>query len=349
MNGEATDSDFSGRVWDSDKKKAEERVFQYKQQMIMLQGMIDRTELFHPLPSPDIKIASQEAMEKNYIRFIYDDELKLTDGRLMFWEWHKKINKTIKEGARIIVSGQYGNSYSSRMDYSESRIIKSDRIWREQNYSLPNSGIYQVEKFERKEYDIQRIKGKDFDEKEVGKKYLVRKRFVYENDKEVIMLNKDGSEKYSITESHLIIKYNPKDTVYKRYDSHDRKNRLSFIIDPNQDKFILNLDEVSMDDVDFYLNNRLDRKEYLWMIPCLYEVKKCRLAEREFEKDFVKMTAGQLLKSANGKKSMSELEEMIWTAVDWWKLKNKWKRGINKDDAKALRMIKKRIEKQLSL
>jgi len=30
--------------------------------------------------------------------------------------------------------------------------------------------------------------------------------------------------------------------------------------------------------------------------------------------------------------------------VDWWKYKNKWKRPIDKDDAKALRMIERKLK-----
>jgi len=37
-------------------------------------------------------------------------------------------------------------------------------------------------------------------------------------------------------------------------------------------------------------------------------------------------------------------EEDVWEAVNWWKIKNKWKRPIREDDNKALRMIEKRVK-----
>jgi len=40
-------------------------------------------------------------------------------------------------------------------------------------------------------------------------------------------------------------------------------------------------------------------------------------------------------------------EKEIWKAVDWWKHKVIWKRPIRQDDAKAWRMIKGRINREI--
>lgn len=64
-----------------------------------------------------------------------------------------------------------------------------------------------------------------------------------------------------------------------------------------------------------------------------------RLAEIEWEKEFVKMTIGELQKEG-----CSVDEKDVWSAIDWWKNKVIWKRPITKDDAKALRMIKSKLK-----
>jgi hypothetical protein len=46
------------------------------------------------------------------------------------------------------------------------------------------------------------------------------------------------------------------------------------------------------------------------------------------------------LKNLNEEK----IYELIWDAIDWWKHKNLYKRPIDKDDAKALRMIVKKLK-----
>jgi len=71
------------------------------------------------------------------------------------------------------------------------------------------------------------------------------------------------------------------------------------------------------------------------MIPLLQEVKKWKLEEIEREKEFVKLVIGR----------NNTTENKVWEAIKWWKLKNKWKRGVDSDDAKALRMIERRIKK----
>jgi hypothetical protein len=45
-------------------------------------------------------------------------------------------------------------------------------------------------------------------------------------------------------------------------------------------------------------------------------------------------------------KSSETIYQEIFDAIDWWKFKNMWKRPIEKDDTKALRMIVKHILKK---
>jgi len=92
---------------------------------------------------------------------------------------------------------------------------------------------------------------------------------------------------------------------------------------------------MSLDDVEYYINNRYERKDYLEILPILYTIKKERLEEIKQEKDFVKAMADR----------NNVPEEKVWEAVNWWKNKVIWKRPIREDDAKAWRMIKGRIKK----
>ena len=46
------------------------------------------------------------------------------------------------------------------------------------------------------------------------------------------------------------------------------------------------------------------------------------------------------------KAPQEELLEAAKESMRWWKIKNKWKRGLKKDDAKAFRMIGARLKKQ---
>lgn len=137
-------------------------------------------------------------------------------------------------------------------------------------------------------------------------------------------------------------KYLPGDEVFKGWNYskefigyQERKKRVGFWVFNDE---ILNYDQISLEDIDFYINCRTERSHYLDMMPILYMLKKIRKEELEREKLFV-----QLILQRNS----NTTEKRVWELVDWWKFKNKWKRPIDKDDAKALRMIERKLKKEL--
>jgi hypothetical protein len=101
---------------------------------------------------------------------------------------------------------------------------------------------------------------------------------------------------------------------------------------------MINFDEITLEDCDYYLHNRIERKNYLDILPTLFYVRKGKLKEKALEDEFIRFLAGEM----NWDESHND---EIQKAIDWWKLKNKWKRGLMSDDAKAVRMIKKRLKK----
>jgi len=142
------------------------------------------------------------------------------------------------------------------------------------------------------------------------------------------------------------IMYNPGDILYngwgRDFKPRERKNRLTFRVKYTDD-FIINYDQLDLDDIEFYLTSRVDRHNYLSMIPTLKELQKARLKELENEKLFVQLVLD------NFKRENKQISEnTVWESVDWWKHKNKWKRPIDKDDSKAFRMIVSNIKSIIS-
>lgn len=123
--------------------------------------------------------------------------------------------------------------------------------------------------------------------------------------------------------------------LYKHSDRSERRARC--VIYPD-DEYIINFDEAKVEDMEFYINSRIDRPNYMKMIPLLRRAINLKKQEKETEAPFRKLLAGQLLKAVPGKK-MSELEAVVDELVLWYKFKNKTHRALNEDDSKALRMI----------
>lgn len=265
----------------------------YRKNALILQGLIDRTDFLQPLPHP-VNVFKPETYGKVF-RMIRDAEMLLPDGRLRFKEWKDAINEKIGEGSRILITNTwgFGDNYRSPKDFSDRYLRYSSH----DNYPpLPKDGVYQVE-------SAGLMKLHYWDEKAI---------------------------------EHLKILYNPHDEVWMSsgwtYDPHPRKNRVGFVIRAKDD-FVFNYDQIDLEDIDFYLNCRADRGNYVSMIPVLWQLRDALIAEREKEKDFVNLIVNR----------MGVKEDTVWAAVNWWKFKNKWKRRIDSDDAKALRMIEKVI------
>lgn len=116
--------------------------------------------------------------------------------------------------------------------------------------------------------------------------------------------------------------------------SDEYKNRIPLYLAKFE---VLNIDEITLEEIEYYKHSRLYRREYLEVQKVLSRIKEVKLAEIEEEKNFV-----TLLHNKFTHLPISVIEETI----SWWKLKNKWKRGVSSDDKKAYRMIVKELEKK---
>lgn len=267
----------------------------YMKFMLFLQGLLDRTSIFEPI-EPGIKVSD---IEQSKIQLIYDGEMTLSDGRLSFNEWRKKINENVGRGSRIVLIPRT-ERYSVRDNYWYN---KSEGFLKYYNneYSCPTKpspGLYVVEEATDDEY--------------------------VSTEKRPIALP--------------CVRYLPKDDVFS-WDKGftERKKRVTWIIS-YKDSWYLNYDQISLEDIDFYLNSRIERKDYLNILPLLRELKKRLIEEQRREEDFKKMLFGLSLI-----KKVKVTEQDIQDAIDWWKFKNIWKRPITQDDEKAVRMITKKL------
>lgn len=304
--------------WERDRKAAENAVFNYKLNIILLQGLIERTEIF-PKEKYTINLFDVTTYDERTVRFIYDDDesSQLPSGIKTFPEWRKELNKGIVAGSRVFVIKSLieGTSWQYRNENKVERLFKSR--YEPSHYNLPdypNSGLYQV--------------------------------FLSKNNKIYNYYTNDESKKVQSIDI-LFIKYNPKDEVrtgWSRYDydkDYTRKNNLSFAI-YQEDNFLINYDAITnigLKELEFYMYTRIGREEYLSYIPMLMEIYKHKKEELQKEKMFIGLVLSTI------KWEQTKLNEVkVFKEVKWWKLKNKWKRGLTVDETKALRMIVKRLK-----
>ncbi|MCK9542548.1 MAG: hypothetical protein M0R03_11030 [Novosphingobium sp.] len=350
--------------WESDKEVIEDKLFNYKRVFLVLKGIVERTQIFHPLPVEDLDIFRPESYG-NFINYIYDDETALPDGRLRYNEWKRELNKGLKRGSRIYIGRQAPSTGGKARTFNERAYdsVDPDRcfLYSWETYSAPSPGIYTLEEGEEEirieiyEYYKTNKAGKkvylnDVDEERWGNEHSWLSSQEY--DKKIYKgVTRRGTGKFkSVKQKYWYIRYNPGGEARSGWDDwegHPRKNKISYRI-YSYDSFIFNYDALPLEDIDFYLESRIDRPNYLEMLPTLQDLKALRLKEMEWEKHFAELTKNEIKKSLklDDRYDLDILLE-IWDAIDWWKKKVIWKRPISKDDAKALRMIKSRVINKL--
>jgi len=268
------------------KMQEDHKLTVYREQVLLLQGVMDRTPIFQPMVHP-VTLADPGTYG-DLVKMVYDADNLIDDGHERFNDWWKRIDQGITNGSRIIVFWKIGD---------RERILRSRfrRYYNEHSVPpLPPEGLYTIE-------EIEVVKS------------------IY-NNKE--------------TECPVIY-YNPGDTVWGswgEWNPHPRKNRLAFRLE-RDDPFIMHYDAVSLEDIEYFLQSRQDRVHYRTMMAFLYEVRDHLIEEKAYEKTLVDLIVPELGCD----------EDIVWEAIKWWKTKNKWKRPIRKDDAKAWRMIRRKL------
>ena len=322
-------------------KEFDDTLLHYKQQVLMLQGLLDRTEVFHPIPE-GLSLLNVKCHDEGKVRFIYDDEMKLPDSRKEFWDWHAEINESITFGSRVILSTpKRGYKRSDRYEECERYDERYNRgSYDHPSYNIPEppvEGIYSVEKYSKEVTEDVMEEFPNLDYKQGSDDYRFYKRHAQDEN---------GKYKYhTYIKDFTVIKYNPKDEIRNLWDywddAHERKNKLSYKIYPD-DGFILNYDKISLEDIEFYLTSRVNRRHYLSMMPLLISVKKLLLNELEWEKHFVRMILDEAMREFGDKvtKNETQIEAQIWGFIKKWKDNIKWKRPISQSDEKALKYVK---------
>ena len=350
---------YSERSKQEAKDKVEDSLYFYKKIAYFYQGLLDRTEVFQPLPER-LSIFEMDKFEGRF-NFVYDDEIALPNGQMPFWDWHTKINSSIVRGSRVLLTGRYG---MSSKDYA-------DRFQRRHStHKLPQQGLYEVDvryvetTADLPHYYIEWLESKGLLISK-GTELLARycdgyqthDHYEYNNIGKDIVANivtitRNGhKDKYveaykcKFQKEELFIRYNPKDEVsagWGDYDWHVRKNNLSFQVS-RHDEFVLNYDLLDTDTIKFYLTSRADRQNYYEMIPLLLSILAERKEEEKWEVGFAKMLVDNAVRKHGDKLDSVKCEKFIWECINWWKNKVIFKRPITKDDTKALSMIESRV------
>ena len=275
----------------------------YMRKMLVLQGIVDRSVVWRPLPAEGLNLLSVAAQDAGHVRLVNEIDMALADGRPRFREWQRVMGRRLRPGMRVVLATR--QRAWTDLAYEGDRWTRpGHRRLSPAGASYPPEGVPLV------------IEGR----RDGG--LVVR----YDRTDEVWKRNVPvpGEPGYHYTGLYPV----------------PASQRASCLIYPD-DQFVLPFDAASEADLAHYLNSREDRRGYLDMVPVLRSALKAKQAEREAETGFRELLAGVILARYPGA-DPGEVEREIPGLVAWWKTGSKYARALAGDleqESKAIDAI----------
>lgn len=126
------------------------------------------------------------------------------------------------------------------------------------------------------------------------------------------------------------------DKVWNGSYSAVPSQRGSYTIYPT-DEFFLNIDAITVEEIDYYIGNRLSRSSYFEMMATLQRAKRIKLEEAKQEEPFIKLLDLHLRTIED--KRLPVTDELLAEIIHWWKVKAKDRRPLLAAEQSAFRMI----------
>lgn len=89
-------------AWLRAEEAADARQRHYMRAALILQGLIDRTTVFAPLPAPKVSLLRPDSYDAGHVRLITDAENTLGTGRTPFYDWLTQRNRRLRPGMRVV-------------------------------------------------------------------------------------------------------------------------------------------------------------------------------------------------------------------------------------------------------
>ena len=295
-------------IWRSNEedKKSDRMRRRYTKIAFLLQGLLDRSDVFSP-HNVQCSFLKYEGIDNKTIvmRYELDESRLLTDGRPTVWDWIKQLNNKLEEGKRIVLvtSGRW-DTYKYGYGFSEKNFIR----YYSSEYSqpdFPNDGVYSL-----------------------------KNNPIYKED--------DGFG-YTRTKQPYCFSYLPDNDAYSWTEGFTkRKNKVSIVVDVHKNG-VLNYDDLNLEELEYYLNSRLYRSQYYLYVRLLKAAKQIVLYERKQEQDFISMLAGQCICEGLEPKDGKDLHDIIGIALQTIKDRLKWKRPISSKEKETYTLVKRTL------
>ncbi|MEH0110643.1 hypothetical protein V6N00_13105 [Tersicoccus sp. MR15.9] len=291
--------------WLEMQEEADARRRHFMRIVLVLQGIIDRTPVWHPMPETGLNLLSVADQDAGRVVLIQDGDtsLQLGDGHETFAAWQRRLNAQMRPGLRIAgdwrtegFNDLWGKDWRGRSAHTRLNPPNVD--------SRPATDQPHLIEGRRDGGFVIRFERTD----QVWRKYT-------EPDPD-----KPG-------------------WVYHRDRLETPTQRASCVVKTHDD-WVLPFDLATRAEIAYFLNSREERsKHFLSMVPALRAVLAAKDAEAATEAPFRGLLARMLEAEGEPAETVpATLDEL----VHWWKVAHTWARPLNgepKHEAKAAEQI----------
>lgn len=124
--------------WLRAEERADARRRHYMRAALILQGLVDRTTVFHPMPAERVNLLDPASYEAGHVQLICDAEPALTTGRQPFYQWLAERNQQLRPGMRI-VGAFTSEAFTCMRSRERWNYGQHDRLW-PQRAEAPRAG-----------------------------------------------------------------------------------------------------------------------------------------------------------------------------------------------------------------
>ncbi|KQP63057.1 hypothetical protein ASF47_18775 [Nocardioides sp. Leaf285] len=296
--------------WDAADKRQGARERHFMRMALILQGLVDRTTCFAPLPPHGLNLLDQRTYDDGHAVLVRDAEAVLTDGRPDFYTWLASKTADLRVGMRVLGAFNTDTFRTSGGEYRH-----NDREWSPHDRITPRPRSYWATAEKPTSGVLYRLESKKTDRGVTG---FV---FKFEQSKRWI------------------------DDNLGRGEYRTPKTRATCLVAPG-DRFILPFDLVTVEECRYYLDARSQRAAYEEMFPLLRATIAAKEAEVAQEAPFRRLLATALSQADPTidatDPDLAQAHRVLDPLVDWWKFTNKHHRALTgqpEHEAKAIRDI----------
>lgn len=281
---------------------------------VLIQGLIENTDLFHPLPSDTISVFSTKDVEA-YFHLVRDDEggpLLSDDDPLteltwpQYWVW---LNERMEDGVRVL---WHSRDYNAHWGGGA------------ENPLYERTGVRSVCEWPAKD-EVYTLSIKEGAE-----------RYGYGNSPEWSFLYLPRDE-VSVVERNVPVPGKPGWVYPTKHSYRERTRRIRFLTSASE---VWPVDFISWRVLEHLMLDREKRAHYGSFMGVAWRWMRNKRRETEMERPFVDLVLKSCRVSTGDEPERARVERL----VRWWKTKTKEHRSLTQDSDKAFRMVKKAYE-----